>query len=37
MHDALAGDSRFHLKSRRPESVRGFHHLHPWRLRRAGR
>jgi adenylate cyclase len=37
MHDALAGDSRFFLKSRRPESVRGFHHLHPWRLRRAGR
>jgi adenylate cyclase len=37
MHDALAGDPRFHLKSRRPESVRGFHHLHPWRLRREGR
>lgn len=37
MHDALRDDPRFHLKSRRPESVRGFHHLHPWRLRRAGR
>jgi adenylate cyclase len=37
MHDALQNDSRFHLKSRRPESVRGFHHLHPWRLRRADR
>jgi adenylate cyclase len=37
MHDALADDPRFHLKSRRPESVRGFHHLHPWRLRRAQR
>jgi Adenylate cyclase, family 3 (some proteins contain HAMP domain) len=35
MHDALAGDPRFHLRSRRPESVRGFHHLRPWRLRRA--
>jgi len=37
MHDELAGDPRFHLKPRRAESVRGFHHLHPWRLRRAGR
>ncbi len=37
MHDALAGDDRFRLTSRRPESVRGFHHLHPWRLRRAER
>jgi adenylate cyclase len=37
MHDQLVGDSRFHLKSRRPESVRGFSHLHPWRLRRAER
>jgi adenylate cyclase len=37
MHDELAADPRFHLKSRRPESVRGFHHLHPWRLRRATR
>jgi adenylate cyclase len=37
MHDSLMGDGRFFLKSRRPESVRGFHHLHPWRLRRAER
>jgi adenylate cyclase len=37
MHDALADDARFRLKSRRPESVRGFHHLHPWRLRRSER
>jgi adenylate cyclase len=37
MHDQLTDDPRFHLKSRRPESVRGFSHLHPWRLRRADR
>jgi adenylate cyclase len=37
LHDALQDDPRFTLKSRRPESVRGFHHLHPWRLRRAER
>jgi adenylate cyclase len=37
LHDELADDPRFFLKSRRPESVRGFHHLHPWRLRRASR
>jgi adenylate cyclase len=37
LHDQLVGDDRFHLKSRRPESVRGFSHLHPWRLRRAER
>jgi adenylate cyclase len=37
MHDRLAGDERFHLKSRRPEAVRGFHHLRPWRLRRTER
>ncbi len=37
LHDRLADDPRFHLKSRRPESVRGFSHLHPWRLRRADR
>ena len=36
LHDRLADDERFRLKSRRPESVRGFQHLHPWRLRRAG-
>lgn len=35
MYEALRGDQRFALKSRRPESVRGFHHLHLWRLRRA--
>lgn len=37
LRDALAGDPRFRLKARRPESVRGFSHLHPWRLRRAER
>jgi adenylate cyclase len=37
LHDELVDDPRFYLKSRRPESVRGFHHLHPWRLRRASR
>lgn len=37
LHDALADDERFYLKSRRPESVRGFHHLRQWRLRRAKR
>jgi adenylate cyclase len=37
LHDALADDDRFYLKSRRPESVRGFHHLRQWRLRRARR
>lgn len=35
MHDALADDSRFRLRSRRPESVRGFHRLHSWNLRRG--
>ncbi|MBN9621005.1 MAG: adenylate/guanylate cyclase domain-containing protein, partial [Actinobacteria bacterium] len=35
MHDALAGDDRYRLRSRRPESVRGFHHLYRWRLQRA--
>lgn len=35
MHDALADDPRFRLRPRRPESVRGFHRLHSWRLRRA--
>ena len=37
LHDALAGDERFRFKSRRPESVRGFHHLRQWRIRRAER
>jgi adenylate cyclase len=36
MAEALLDDERYSLKSRRPESVRGFHHLHQWRLRRAG-
>jgi adenylate cyclase len=35
MHEALAEDERFRLRPRRPESVRGFHHLYSWRLRRA--
>jgi adenylate cyclase len=35
MADSLAEDTRFSLRSRRPESVRGFHHLRQWRLRRA--
>jgi adenylate cyclase len=37
MHDALADDDRFRLRSRRPEAVRGFHRLYSWRLRRADR
>ena len=37
MHEALQGDDRFYLKAVRPESVRGFSHLRPWRLRRADR
>jgi adenylate cyclase len=36
MAEALRDDARFELKARRPEQVRGFHHLHQWRLRRAG-
>jgi adenylate cyclase len=36
MADSLTGDERYLLKPRRPESVRGFHHLRQWRLRRAG-
>ncbi len=36
MAEALRSDERFTLKARRPESVRGFHHLRQWRLRRAG-
>ncbi|HZC69074.1 MAG TPA: adenylate/guanylate cyclase domain-containing protein [Jatrophihabitans sp.] len=35
MRDALDGDARFRLRARRPESVRGYHRLHSWRLRRA--
>ena len=36
MAESLGPDARYSLKSRRPESVRGFHHLRQWRLRRAG-
>lgn len=35
MAETLRDDERYSLKSRRPESVRGFHHLRQWRLRRA--
>lgn len=34
MFDALDGDERFTLKPLRPVSVRGYHHLRSWRLRR---
>jgi adenylate cyclase len=33
--EALEGDPRFRLKALRAESVRGYGHLRPWRLRRA--
>ncbi|PZS17273.1 MAG: adenylate/guanylate cyclase domain-containing protein [Pseudonocardiales bacterium] len=36
MAESLRDDPRFVLRPRRPESVRGFHHLRQWRLRRAG-
>jgi adenylate cyclase len=35
MAEALRDDGRYALKARRPESVRGFHHLHQWRLKPA--
>ncbi len=35
MAESLQDDPRYALKPRRPESVRGFHHLRTWRLRRA--
>lgn len=35
MAETLREDPRFTLRSRRPESVRGYHHLRQWRLRRA--
>ncbi len=35
MAESLRGDPRYQLKARRPEAVRGFHHLRQWRLRRA--
>jgi adenylate cyclase len=34
MAEILDGDSRFSLKPLRPASVRGYHHLRSWRLRR---
>jgi adenylate cyclase len=34
MFDALDGDDRYALKPLRPVSVRGYHHLRSWRLRR---
>jgi adenylate cyclase len=33
--DALAGDARFALRPLRSVAVRGYRHLHPWRLERA--
>jgi adenylate cyclase len=33
--ESLRPDTRYWLKQRRPESVRGFHHLRQWRLGRA--
>ena len=33
---ALRGEPRFRLHSRRPASVRGYHHLRSWSLRPAG-
>jgi adenylate cyclase len=36
MAERLGDDERFSLRSKRPESVRGFSHLHSWRLRRGG-
>ncbi|MDP9118270.1 MAG: adenylate/guanylate cyclase domain-containing protein [Actinomycetota bacterium] len=35
MAESLRDDDRFSLKTRRPESVRGYHHLRQWRLRRS--
>jgi adenylate cyclase len=35
MAESLRDDPRYVLKPRRAESVRGFHHLRTWRLRRA--
>jgi adenylate cyclase len=32
LHAALEDDPRFRFKSRRPESVRGYHRLYSWRL-----
>jgi adenylate cyclase len=35
MVEVLDGDGRYALKSLRPTSVRGYHHLRSWRLRRG--
>jgi adenylate cyclase len=35
LSDVLAGDEHYTLKPLRAVSVRGYHHLHSWRLRRA--
>jgi adenylate cyclase len=35
LHSELADDPRFRFKSRRPESVRGFHRLYSWRVTRG--
>jgi adenylate cyclase len=35
MAEQLGDDKRFALRPKRAESVRGFHHLHQWRLRRS--
>lgn len=35
MSEALRDNEHYSLRPRRPESVRGFHHLHQWRLKRA--
>jgi adenylate cyclase len=36
MAEEIGGDDRFALRPRRPEAVRGFGHLHQWRLGRPG-
>ena len=35
MAEELRGEPAYSLKPRRPESVRGYHHLRQWRLRRT--
>lgn len=35
MQQALADDDRYALRTLRPASVRGYHHLRSWRLRRS--
>jgi adenylate cyclase len=35
MAEQLGDDERFVLRPKRAESVRGYHHLHQWRLRRS--